>query len=396
MALFRLARHARALCAGAARRTFVRATLRATLRATASALIGTAALLPTAWAKPITVTDVLGRQVQVESPARRVVLGFHFEEFTAIAGAPAWSRVVGISRTGWAGWRAGNWARYTEVIPGLKDLPDVGFTDDSSFSAEKVIALRPDVLILPEWGWNALGPAAAQLQAAGVPVVVVDYNAQTLERHLASTRLIGSVMGATARAETLARLYQAKVDDVMARIARAPKTAAPKVYVELGRDGAGTIGNSYQGTMWGRMVTTVGGQNLADRHLKSPWGPLNPEVVLAENPDHVLIAGSSWANRPQAVRLGYASDDATARATLRPYAERAGWPGLTAVRRQQVFTIDHGLCRTLTDYTALQFIAKQLYPAQFADVDPAAELRRYHEQFLPVAYGGTWFLSLKP
>lgn len=361
-------------------------------------LLATLCLLPatTLLAKPVKFTDVSGREVTVDAPAKRVVLGFHFEEFTAIAGAKAWQNVVGISKTGWAGWRAGNWARYVEVIPQLKDMPDVGFTDDNSFSAEKVIALKPDVLILPEWGYKALGPAVQQLSAAGIPIVVVDYNAQTLERHLASTRVLGKVMGADQRAEELASLYQKKYQDVMARIARAKVTAKPKVYVELGRDGADTIGNTYRDTMWGQMLDNLGADNLANGRITANWGPLNPEAVLAANPEHVIIAGSSWQNRPKAVKLGYASDDATARATLLPYTKRAGWDTLKAVQQQHVYSLDHGLARTLVDYTAMQFIAKQLYPAQFADVNPVAELRQFHERYLPVKYSGSWMVTLKP
>lgn len=355
-----------------------------------------AMIVVTVWAKPQTVTDALGRKISVEVPAKRVVLGFNFEEFTAVAGADAWERVVGISKTGWAGWRSGNWSRYIEAIPNLKDMPDVGFTDDNTFSAEKVIALKPDVVILPEWSYSALGPAAEQFAAAGIPIVVVDYNAQTLAKHLASTRVLGAVMGSGARAEELAKLYEQKYNDILRRVAKAHPAKKPKVYVELGRDGADTIGNTYRDTMWGKIIDAVGGNNLANGQIAGNWGPLNPELVLAANPDYVFIAGSSWNNRPKAVRLGYASDDATARATLAPYARRAGWADLSAVKNNHVYAFDHGLCRTLFDFTAIQFIAKQLYPAQFADIDPVAELRRYHERYLPVKYSGSWMVSLKP
>ena len=43
-----------------------------------------------------------------------------------------------------------------------------------------------------------------------------------------------------------------------------------------------------------------------------------------------------------------------------------------------------------------RYLAKQLHPAEFADIDPVAELRRFHEQFLPVAFEGTWMTRLIP
>lgn len=361
------------------------------------ALLGLLALLALpARAQPLTITDALNRKVIVDVPAKRVVLGFNFEDFTAIAGTDGWKRVVGISKNPWAGWRPANWARYQQVIPALKTMPDVGYSEDNSFNAEKVIALKPDVLILPEGSFRVLGTAVQQITQAGIPIVVIDYNAQTLERHLASTRAIGAVMGSNIRAEELAQQYQRKYRDILRRVALARAGSKPRVYVELGRDGADSVGNTYRDTMWGKLLDTLGADNLANGRIAANWGPLNPEAVLAAQPDYIFIAGSSWVNRPKAVKLGYDHSAADARASLQAYLGRPGWSSLPAVRQQHVYAIEHGLCRSLNDYTAMAFIAKQLYPAQFADVDPLAELRQYHQRYLPVAYSGSWLLTLKP
>jgi iron complex transport system substrate-binding protein len=125
-------------------------------------------------------------------------------------------------------------------------------------------------------------------------------------------------------------------------------------------------------------------------------GPLNPEYVLAANPDAIFIAGSSWVNRPNAVLTGFDADLATTRARLAPYARRQGWADLAAIRTGQLFAIEHGLSRSLWDFTAMQFIAKALWPAQFTDIDPVAELRDYHAKWLPVPFEGTWMARLAP
>ena len=48
---------------------------------------------------------------------------------------------------------------------------------------------------------------------------------------------------------------------------------------------------------------------------------------------------------------------------------------------------------TLVSLVVQQF-AKWNYPEEFADVDPEATLRTYHEKFLPIAYSGTFWISL--
>ncbi len=341
-----------------------------------------------------TVVDALGRKVEVPTRVERVVVNFNFEEFTAVAGVEGWARVVGMSKSIWAGWRPAIFAKYTPLIPNLAAMPEIGNTDDNSFNVEQVIALKPDVLLLADWSWKVLETARAQIEAAGIPIVVIDYNAQLLDRHLASTRALGAVMGAEARAEELAKLYEARYLDIMARIAAAGATKRPKIHFELGRDGAAKIGNSYSGTMWGKIATLLGAENIADGKLPGPWGPVNPELVLAADPDFVFIAGSSWVGKPNAVKTGYDTDLAVTRKSLAPYAARPAWAGLAAAKTGEIHAIEHGLCRTLFDFVAMQYIAKRLYPVAFADVDPVKSFADYHAKYLPVPFSGTWMASL--
>ncbi|WP_180125144.1 ABC transporter substrate-binding protein [Rhodoferax sp. BLA1] len=349
-----------------------------------------------AWSATVEVTDALGRKVKVNSPVQRIALNFNFEEFTAVAGKDNWAKVVGISRAPFEGWRPVIFSRYAAVIPNLQAMPDIGHSDDGTFSAEKVIALKPDVLFIAEWTYKSLQTAREQIESAGIPIVVIDYNAQLLERHLSSTRAIGKVMGTEARAEELTKLYEREFNGVLSRIAKAGGPSHKKVYVELGQAGTDTVGNSYSGTMWGKMLTTLGAVNVADGKLPGPWGPVNPEAVIADNPDLIFIAGSSWVNKPKAVKTGYEATPEMTRQTLLPYAQRPAWANIKAVKNGEVHAIEHGLCRTLFDFVAMQYIAKRLYPDAFKDVDPEASFKAYHAKYLPVAYAGTWMLPLKP
>lgn len=360
--------------------------------------LGLGAALPGRRARAVlpAITDALGRSVALKGPAERIVIDFNYEEFTAVAGPAGWDRVVGFNRTQWAVNRAAMFQRYLQPIPRLATLPDVGSTDINTFSMERLLSLRPDLLILGYWSFVGLPEQVKQMEALGIPVLVVDYNAEIPERHVASTLAMGLATGNAERAQTLAALYMDKLADIRRRVADA--SVRPRVYVELGQGGAEVVGNTYWRGMWGRLLEFAGADNIAAGRLPGAgaWGPLSPEYVLAANPDAVFIAGSSWAGRPNAVLTGFDADLPTTRARLAPYARRQGWAGLNAVRSGQVFAVEHGLCRALFDYTATQYIAKAIFPDRFADLDPVAELRRYHEQFLPVAFDGTWMARLTP
>src|SRR4051812_35209162 len=95
----------------------------------AASLIGSSIWRLKAAPSTNTITDALGRKVEVKSPVARVVINFNFEEFTAVAGTEGWKQVVGISRTPWAGWRPAIFSRYSAVIPNLAEMPDIGHTD---------------------------------------------------------------------------------------------------------------------------------------------------------------------------------------------------------------------------------------------------------------------------
>lgn len=73
----------------------MRAIIRATL---ATAVLMTAV---NAQAEIKTIHDVLGRDVKVDVPAKRVVLGFYYPDYIAATGSENFGNVVGISREFW-------------------------------------------------------------------------------------------------------------------------------------------------------------------------------------------------------------------------------------------------------------------------------------------------------
>ena len=358
------------------------------------AALAAALLAATPALAEITVTDLDGRTIVLDRVPERVALGFYYEDYLAVTGAEGADKIVALSRAPWADWRPGQWQAYTARFPLLETLPDFGNSDDNTFSVEALIAARPEVAILSSWQTAALGEAGVtQIEEAGIKVVALDYNAQTLERHLLSTRVLGAVMGQPERAEALAAMYQAMTEDTLARVAKAGPSRK-KIYVELAQKGPGEIGNSYGKGMWAGVIDLVGGENIARGQIEN-WGPLSPEYVISQQPDVILLAGSEWVGKPEAVLLGFGASDAAAQPKMAAYAGRAGWADLPAIRTRQVYGIYHGGNRTLSDFVYARMIAKALYPEAFADVDPARELADYYRDWMPVAADGLFVTQLR-
>lgn len=126
-------------------------------------------------------------------------------------------KAVGFAKTLWSGWRPSIYTRYLKPIPRLAELPDVGNTDDNSFSLERVPFLRPDLVVMAEWSFGALSEQVRQIEALGIPVMVIDYNAEIPERHVASILALGYATGNEERAHMLANLYSGKLADIAQR-----------------------------------------------------------------------------------------------------------------------------------------------------------------------------------
>lgn len=346
-----------------------------------------------AMAEVKTITDVIGREVKVDLPAKRVVVGFYFEDYMAVGGEKAYDSVVGISREAWEGWVPANWKMHLANRASLNDIADVGEVEAQTFSVEKVLSLNPDLVILADWQYKALGLDADRLEEEGIPVVVVDYNAQTVDRHVASTLLFGQLTGEDARGKEIADFYSGALKDVAERVAKSGKPK-PKVYVEFGNKGPAEYSFTYGKNMWGAMSTAAGGENIAAPFVEW-WGPINPEQVLASKPDAIFISGRENNKNPAALPMGQAVKADEAREKLKAFESRQGWAELPAIKNGQLFGVYQGASRTLSDFAMVQYIAKQLYPEQFKDVDPVANYLGYYKKYLPVVPEGTFGISVK-
>lgn len=92
-----------------------------------------------AFAEITTVTDVLGREVTFDAPAKRAIVGFYPEDYMAIGTEAAYDNVVGMSKYIWQA-RSANWDLYIKHRPSLDKIPEIGRVDTNTFSAEKSLA----------------------------------------------------------------------------------------------------------------------------------------------------------------------------------------------------------------------------------------------------------------
>ena len=257
------------------------------------------------------------------------------------------------------------------------------------------MALKPDVLILAEWQYQTIGSELPKLEQAGVPIIVVDFNAQSVERHTQSAKIFGQLAGTEERANKIADEYAQGITDIQKRVKEAnlPK---PKIYVEFGNKGPSEYSFTFGKNMWGAIAETVGGNNVSAPFVEN-WGPINPEPLLAAQPEVIMISGTEMGHETndEMMAMGININEQDAQKRLKGFLTRAGWQDLPAVKNHRVYGIYHTASRSLSDLAAAQFMAKALYPKLFEDIDPQKTFMDFHKNYLPIIPSGTFFIKLK-
>lgn len=355
--------------------------------------------LATVHAAPITVTDVAGREVVVDAPAKRIILGEGRQIYLlgVLEREAPFARVVG--------WRQDllqadpdTYAMYAEKFPELKALPTFGGFKDGTFDVEQAASLKPDLVLM-----NLEAKAATEdagyddkLAHLGIPIVYVDFREDPMNHSIQSMRIMGKVIGKEDKAEE----YIAYVNQQMARVTDVLAMATferPKVLVDRAGGYSDTCCMTFGNGNFGEYVEIAGGTNIASDILPSTFGVLNPEQIIAANPDQVIVTGGQWdAYVPGGawVGMGPGSDLKLARAKLEKLTQRTAMTGISAVKTGQFHAIWHQFYDNPYYFVAVQRIATWLHPDLFDDLDPEATLKELHERFLPIAYKPGYWVSL--
>ena len=345
---------------------------------------------------PVTLVDFHGRSVTLKTPVERIVLleSSQAHELAAILGDDFAAKIVGWDES-FKKYGGDGYARFIEKFPQLENIPVVGFMFDGTMSVERVIALKPDVVIAHEYmfslGGDTTKTALAQLEQAGVPVLFIDYYMDPLQNSTKSTLLLGKILGKEERAQALVDFYNQQMNLIFARLENI-QTPKPKVYLECAYEGPAEYGISYGNVAWGRIIKKCGGENIAEPILGDKRQPLSPEYVIEQNPDIIILTGRNYAT-PGSVKMGYLTSPEDVRNSIKAYVGRPGWDILHAVKNGKVYSIYHGYVFSIYNFAAVQAFAKWFYPEAFQDIDPNAALKEYHEKFMPIDYTGTFVFS---
>lgn len=351
----------------------------------------TALTFTAANADSITVTDVAGRQVSLDAPAERVILGEGRQIYLLGLLEPEtpFTHVVGW-REDFSQADPDNYARYLERFPDIEAIPTFGGFKDGTFDVEQAAALNPDVILMNIEAKAATEDAAYddKLAELDIPIVYVDFREDPIAHTIPSMRIIGQLMGDEAAAEE----FIAFAEEQMARVTDVIEDANPErpsVFIDRAGGYSDECCMSFGPGNFGEYVTLAGGNNIAEGIIPNSFGNLNPEQIIAANPEHVVVTGGNWdAYVPGGawVGVGPGANMDHAREKLEALTERTAMTGIEAVDTGNFHAIWHQFYNSPYYFVAVQQLAKWLHPELFDDIDPEATMRELHDRFLPIDY----------
>lgn len=368
-----------------------------------SAALALGLLVSAAWpafAEKVTVKDVTGRDVEVNVPVSHVILGEGRQIYflAALDKENPFQHVVG-----WCDDLAKadpeTYAAYLAKYPEIAKLPTFGGMKDGTFDIEQAVALKPDVILMNIDAKTATEEAGyiEKLAKVGIPLVYVDFREKPMENTEPSMRLMGQLTGKEKIAEDFIKFRA----DAIAKVTDTLEKANPKkpvVFMERAGGYSDDCCMSFGNENFGKMVELAGGINMAKDIIPGTFGTVNPEQIIASNPEQIIITGGNWNGYVPGgnwVGVGYGADLKEAHRKLENLTKRPAFTGVQAVKDGNVHAIWHQFYNNPYQFVAIQEIAKWLHPDLFKDLDPEATFKELHARFLPLDYKPGYFVSLK-
>ncbi len=350
----------------------------------------------------ITLTDLSGREVTLQVPVDHLILGEG--RYLPTLGIfdrddPA-KRVVGMMGE-FEKYDPASYQQYVEAYPHIADISRIGSAGEASFSMEKAFSVKPQLALFGLGSGH--GPndksktVIAQMEAAGIPVVILDFRIDPLKNTPKSLEILGKVLGEEKQAEEFVSFYRTHLDEVHRRLENVQDR--PSVFMESHVGMMPQCCRAFGQQMMGRFIEWAGGVNAFGDMIPGTVGQVNVEHLIVNQPDVYIgsaIGSSATIEKfPSYIALGASTSEAQAQMTLGNALNRTGLVQLKAVKDGHAHAIWHHFYNTPMNLVAVEVIAKWLHPSLFKDIDPTETLKTYFDRFQAVPLNGIYWTTIQ-
>ncbi|AMH19283.1 hypothetical protein AL518_15460 [Hafnia paralvei] len=321
-----------------------------------------------------TVIDQLGRQVTIPDRVNRVVVLQH-QTLNLLVQLDAADDVVGVLSS----WKKQLGPEFERFSPRLATIPMLG--DLTQVNLESLLAEHPQVVFVANY---APPEMISQIEKAGIPVVAISLrrdaqsekgklNPQMNDEEQAynlglqeGIRLIAKVVNRESQGEALIDYAFKQRETVGARLKDIPVDQRMRVY--MANPDLTTYGS---GKYTGLMMQHAGAINVAATSIKG-YKQVSMEQVLSWNPQVIFVQDRY--------------PDEVTKITRDP-----AWQGIDAVKNKRVYLMPEyakAWGYPMPEALAIGelWMAKQLYPQRFQDIDMNKAANDYYQRFYRTAW----------
>lgn len=228
------------------------------------------------------------------------------------------------------------------MMTDLKKLPQM---DMMAVDAEKLIALKPQIVYVNDINLASSECVWKQVEDAGITVVNIP-TSTSIKAIKEDVQFIADSLSEHEKGQKLIKTMDQEIDEVakIGKTIKKPKTvlfevaALPDIY---------SFGN---GTFLNEMIETIGAKNVLAN--EKGWLPVTEEAAIAAKPEVILT------------NVNYMKDPA------KEILARKNWENVPAVQNKEVFEIDNMSSSLPNNHItkALKQMAKAVYPEEYKDL----------------------------
>lgn len=228
------------------------------------------------------------------------------------------------------------------MMTDLKKLPQM---DMMAVDAEKLIALKPQIVYVNDINLASSESVWKQVEDAGITVVNIP-TSTSIKAIKEDVQFIADSLSEHEKGQKLIKTMDQEIDEVakIGKTIKKPKTVLfevatlPDIY---------SFGN---GTFLNEMIETIGAKNVLAN--EKGWLPVTEEAVIATKPEVILT------------NVNYMKDPA------KEILARKNWENVPAVQNKEVFEIDNMSSSLPNNHItkALKQMAKAVYPEEYKDL----------------------------
>ncbi|WP_412054508.1 ABC transporter substrate-binding protein [Arachnia propionica] len=351
----------------------------------------------------MTITDVAGRTVTLESAPTKIILGESRQAYSLLFlqrdnlmdKVVAWGTDIQSAAPD-------IYDRLVKVQPKAAELPTVGSVAKGDLSVENLLEYNPDLFLMTLEQYEAAKQAGfdAKLDSAKIPYLVTDFRKKPVENTHTSVRLLGQAFGVSGKADEFLTYYDSLVNPVLEAAKAKAEADRPSVFVWRS-PGISEPGRTFGESNFGQIVTASGGNNLGTKLIDGDAGTVTAEQLIASQPDIIIATGGDWEKQKVSektvikyVKLGYNATPEETNQTLGQLSSETGYSELKAFSDKQVYGIYHQLYDA--PYNFLAYVAFAEWQGLKVDGLPEVDAAwsEFHDKFMPFKAEGVFAAKL--